>query len=312
MATVPSSHFVTLPDRPVVQPSGDVLQAPLTLHYWQWQGRQPTILLCHAASFHGRCYDRVIDQALRGLHVIAVDLRGHGQSQQHPPPYRFPWFGGDVLALIEQLDLRMNELIGIGHSLGGYALTWAAAKASTQLFQSLLLLDPVIFPAFFYRNLGDEAFNTDYVLRRRSQWGSIDEMVSKMEKREPFSRWPKDVLRSYCTYALDSEGKLRCSPESEASIYRDGVDSESNIYPMIETSEFIKTTPIHVVRSSKSVLEGKLDASPTEPELVKWFKRGRDTQLKQSEHLFPMEQPDLVVDLVQKFIRENKHVHSHL
>ena len=304
MVTIPSSHFVTLPNRPVVQPSGDVQQAPLTLHYWQWQGHQPTILLCHAASFHGRCYDRVIDQALHGFHVIAVDLRGHGQSQQHPPPYRFSWFGGDILALVEQLDLPTNDLIGIGHSLGGYALTWAAAKASSSLFRSLILFDPGVVPRPLY-GIGDRRVAAfDYILRRKSQWASVDEMVSKMEKREPFSRWPKDVLRSYCTYALDNAGNLRCSPEGEHSMYQSSLQSDSNVYPMIEQSKSIDEIPIHIVRSSLPLIIGRFETSPTEPELVKWFKRGHDTLLKDTDHLFPMERPQLMIDSLKGLIPE--------
>src|SRR5579871_4845339 len=144
MSSNPTSHFIALPDRTIVQENGEIGRGPLKLHYWEWKGHEPTILLCHGVSFHGRCYDHIINEALRNFHVIALDFRGHGRSQQHPPPYRFQWIGEDVLQFIETLNLPKDNLIGIGHSIGGYALTWAAAKASRRLFQSLLLLDPVI------------------------------------------------------------------------------------------------------------------------------------------------------------------------
>jgi alpha-beta hydrolase superfamily lysophospholipase len=87
MSSNPTSHFVILPSRPIVQENGEISYGPLKFHYWEWKGRQPTILFSHACSFHGRCYDRVINEALHGYHVIAIDLRGHGRSQKHPPPY---------------------------------------------------------------------------------------------------------------------------------------------------------------------------------------------------------------------------------
>ncbi|CAF1504826.1 unnamed protein product, partial [Adineta steineri] len=105
MSSDPTSHFITLPNRPIVQANGQTTQGPLNLHYWEWKGHQPTILFCHAASFHGRCYDRIINEALHGYHVISLDFRGHGQSQKHPPPYRFRWLGEDILHLIETLNL---------------------------------------------------------------------------------------------------------------------------------------------------------------------------------------------------------------
>ena len=309
MSTGPISNFITLPNRTIVQPNGDVAQGPLKLHYWEWKGHQPTILFCHAASFHGRCYDRIINEALNGYHVIALDFRGHGRSQQHPPPYRFRWLAEDTLEFIERLNLPTDNLLGIGHSVGGYSLTWAAAKASRRLFKSLLLLDPVIGPPSHYGNPIQGDF--DYVLRRKNQWPSVDDMISRFEKREPFSQWPKDTLRNYCTYAVDENCKLACSPEGEASIYQFSVASDSNIYPLIEQSKFIQSIPVRIFRASVTQFN-QLTGSPTEPTLVKWFKKGRDTQLTNSKHLFPMDQPELTIDLVKEFIHESKQLQSHL
>jgi pimeloyl-ACP methyl ester carboxylesterase len=310
MSTGPISNFITLPNRTIVQPNGDVAQGPLKLHYWEWKGHQPTILFCHAASFHGRCYDRIINEALHGYHVIALDFRGHGRSQQHPPPYHFRWFAEDTLEFIERLNLPTDNLLGIGHSVGGYSLTWAAAKASRRLFQSLLLLDPVIGPPSLYGN-SSISHSVDYIARRKSQWPSVEDMISRFEKREPFSQWPKDTLRNYCTYAVDENCKLVCSPEGEASIYAFSTESDGNVYPLIEQSKFIQSIPIHIVRASITDFS-QLGTSPTEPTLFKWFKKGRDTRLTNSKHLFPMDQPELTIDLVKEFIRESKKLQSHL
>jgi pimeloyl-ACP methyl ester carboxylesterase len=305
MSSNPTSHFVILPNRPIVQENGEIIYGPFKFHYWEWKGRQPTILFSHACSFHGRCYDRVINEALHGYHVIAVDLRGHGRSQKHPPPYHVRWLGEDILKLIEILDLSTDNLIGIAHSIGGYALTYAAAIASKRLFRSLLLIDPGIVPRS-YSGVGDqkvEAF--EYILRRKEQWSSIEEMISRFETREPFSRWPKDTLRNYCTYALDENYRLACSSATEHSIYISGVQTESNIFPVIEQSKFIHDIPIHVVRSSLPFILGQFEVSPTEPDLAKWFKKGRDTHLKNVKHFFPIEQPQVMIDFIQEMMKEN-------
>ncbi|CAF2624175.1 unnamed protein product [Rotaria sp. Silwood2] len=312
ISTNPTSNFVTLSNRPIVQTNGETVQGSLKLHYWEWQGRQPSILFCHAASFHGRCYDRIINEALHGFHVIALDFRGHGRSQTHPPPYHFRWHGEDVLQFIETLHLNKDNLIGIGHSLGGYALICAAAIAPRRLFQSLLLLDPVILPSSMYEDYDRYSSSVDFIRRRKNQWSSIEDMILNLEKREPFSQWPQDTLRNYCTYALDENNKLVCSPDGEISIYKTSALPESNLYPSIEKSKFIKHIPIHVVRSSLPCGKGQFETSPTEPDLVKWFQKGRDTQLENSKHFFPMEQPQIVIDLVKEFMEENKKLFSHL
>jgi pimeloyl-ACP methyl ester carboxylesterase len=306
LSTGPTSNFITVPNRPIVQNNGEIAQGPLKLHYWEWKGHQPTILFCHATSFHGRCYDRIINEGLNGFHVIALDFRGHGRSEQHPPPYRWRWFGEDLVHFIETLNLSKDNLIGIGHSMGGYALIYAAAIAPKRLFQSLLLLDPGIFSRSKYENpTAHDLRGVDYTLRRKNQWSSIEEMISRLVKRELFSEWPKDTLRNYCTYALDENCRLTCTPEAEHSMYQSSFGTESNIYPLIEQSKFIQDIPIHIVRSPLPFKVDEFGTSPTEPTLVKWFKKGRDTKLENVKHFFPIEQPQLVIDLIKEHFKED-------
>ena len=312
MSNNPTSHFITLPNRPIVQENGEIAQGSLKLHYWEWKGHQPTILICHGASFHGRCYDRIINEALSGFHVISLDLRGHGRSQKHPPPCKPRWFGEDIFQFISILDLPKNNLIGIGHSLGGHSLILAASLAPRQLFQSLLLIDPAIYSPWMYE-IGDQILNNnEIILPRKHQWLSIEDMVSTIGKLELYSRWPKDVLHDYCTHALDENFKLACTSEYESAIYRTVIKSESNIYEIIQNSKFINSIPIHIVRTSLDLAADKFEAPPTAPDLVKWFKKGRDTQLIDVKHLFPMEQPHIAIDLVKDFIQKYKTVRSHL
>jgi pimeloyl-ACP methyl ester carboxylesterase len=305
MSSIPTSHFVVLPNRPIVQENGEIKQGPLKLHYWEWKGHQPTILFSHACSFHGRCYDPIINEALQGYHVIAIDLRGHGRSQQHPPPYRVRWFGEDILVFIETLNLPRDNLIGIGHSMGGHTLIYAAAIATKRVFRSLLLFDPGVHPRSFY-GAGDKRLDSlEYILRRKNQWSSIEEMISRLEKRGPFARWPKDILRYYCTYALDDNYRLTCTSEAEHSMYQSSLKADSNIYPVIERSTFIQDTPIHVVRTALPFNVGLFNTSPTAPDLVKWFKKGKDTYLENVTHFFPMEEPQVMIDLIKEMIKEN-------
>ena len=49
--------------------------------YAEWGGRgDPVVFLVHATGFHGRCWDEVVRALPAGLNVIAVDLRGVGDS----------------------------------------------------------------------------------------------------------------------------------------------------------------------------------------------------------------------------------------
>jgi pimeloyl-ACP methyl ester carboxylesterase len=308
----PTSHFITLNNRPIVQKNGEIIHGSLRLHYWQWKGHSPTVLICHGGAFHGRCYDRIINEALAGYHVIALDFRGHGRSQKHPPPYPFPWFGEDLLQFIELLNLSKTNLLGIGHSLGGHALIFASTIASRPLFQSLLLLDPAIYAPHFYTIVDRNMQIDSIVLRRKCQWSSIEDMISYMETRQALSKWPKDIIRDYCTYALDENFQLACTPEQELSLYIASIESNANIYQLIKESKYINNISITIVRASTGLVPDKYGIPPTAIDLVTYFKKSRDTQLENAGHLFPMEQPEITIGFVKEFIEDYKNFHSHL
>src|SRR5512132_4143717 len=142
----------------------------LELALWEWPGAGAPILFVHATGFHGRCWDEVI-RRLPGRRAIAVELRGHGRSAKPDPPYAWRDCGDDLAEIVRVLDLR--DAIGVGHSMGGHSIVVAAAQRPGA-FASLLLVDPVIFPAEVYgRPQRDDSL---YIRKRRNDWSSPDEM----------------------------------------------------------------------------------------------------------------------------------------
>src|SRR5438552_6879796 len=116
------------------------------LALFELPGEDPPIFFCHATGFHARCWDQVIAR-LPGRHCFALDSRGHGRSSKPAPPYSWRNVGEDVAHVAGNLGL--SGAIGVGHSMGGHAVTLAAALAPSA-FSELLLLDPVIRPEAEY------------------------------------------------------------------------------------------------------------------------------------------------------------------
>ncbi|MEC3954904.1 alpha/beta hydrolase [Nocardia sp. CDC153] len=84
------------------------------------------VILVHGMGGDGHTWDRFATQLVRrGRRVIIPDLRGHGRSA-HTDSYLFAEFGGDILRLCERLELETVDLVG--HSLGGYAISWVAMR----------------------------------------------------------------------------------------------------------------------------------------------------------------------------------------
>ena len=59
--------------------------------------------------------------------VVCWDIRGHGRSAVRPGPYTIAELGGDLLALLDRLDIARASLCGL--SIGAMLSLWAAAHA---------------------------------------------------------------------------------------------------------------------------------------------------------------------------------------
>jgi len=99
----------------------------LRLSFLEWgvAGR-PVLCFLHGGSAHAHWFDRVTPAFADRFHVIALDQRGHGESQwAQPPAYATENFAADLLGVIDALGWRRVALIG--HSMGGHnAMSFSA------------------------------------------------------------------------------------------------------------------------------------------------------------------------------------------
>ena len=260
---------------------------------FEWAGDGPPLLFAHATGFHARVWDEVI-RSLPGRRAIALDLRGHGRSDQPSiedggSAYTWANFGRDVAAVTRTLALE--SVVAVGHSMGGHSVTMAAILEPAR-FAALTLIDPVI--ARVIRAPDAERGAPSFVARRRDRWSSVEEMVERFSGREPHSRWHPQVLRDYCRYGLlpHPEGgfRLACPPRTEATIYAMG---SHDLHDEIAGLEI----PARVLRARErdtSNPAAAFDGSPTDPAVASWFRNGEDVSLPEYSHFIPMEAPGLV------------------
>lgn len=91
----------------------------LRLHYVDWGNpTAPPLLLVHGGRDHCRNWDWVARRLRKDWHVIAPDLRGHGDSEwSKSANYSMAGYIYDLAQLVHQLKLAPVTIIG--HSLGG-------------------------------------------------------------------------------------------------------------------------------------------------------------------------------------------------
>lgn len=73
-----------------------------------------------------------------GRRVIALDNRGHGESAKlyDPAQYSIPIMAGDVVALMDHLEIPRADIMG--YSLGGRMTAWLARNAPERLRSAIL------------------------------------------------------------------------------------------------------------------------------------------------------------------------------
>jgi pimeloyl-ACP methyl ester carboxylesterase len=76
-----------------------------------------------------------------GYRVVAMDVRGHGQSSTGWSDYSASAIGSDVVALLRQLDAGPALLVGT--SMGAGVVAWAAAEAP-DLVRGTVLVGPFV------------------------------------------------------------------------------------------------------------------------------------------------------------------------
>jgi len=99
----------------------------LRLNFLDWgRAGRPGLCFLHGGSAHAHWFDLVTPAFADRFHVIALDQRGHGESQwAKPAAYATEDFAADLLGVIDALGWHRVALVG--HSMGGHnAMSFSA------------------------------------------------------------------------------------------------------------------------------------------------------------------------------------------
>jgi pimeloyl-ACP methyl ester carboxylesterase len=99
----------------------------VALHALEWgpAGRSGVLLL-HGGAAHAHWFDAVAATLAECRHVVALDQRGHGESEwARPPAYATQDFARDLVEVLDGLGWATAVLVG--HSMGGHNAIGCAA-----------------------------------------------------------------------------------------------------------------------------------------------------------------------------------------
>ena len=91
----------------------------LKIHYLDWGSRdKPAFIMLHGIGRVAHSFDHIAPRFKNNYHVIAMDMRGHGDSDWSPEgAYLVEDYVKDLEGLVNQLNLR--GLVLLGNSTGG-------------------------------------------------------------------------------------------------------------------------------------------------------------------------------------------------
>ena len=276
---------------------------------WDWacrdgDGDPPIALLSHANGFCGAMWGLVAESLRVDYRVIAIDARGHGDSQAPAVSDGYDWnyFVADLAGVAAQLlqeTGRTSIDYGIGNSFGGI-VTAAAESRHPGLFRRIAMLDPPIHPGpELLEQLGiavsPRAPNTiaEQARKRSAVFPSRDFVRTAWKDKTLFAGWDPRAFELYVREGLrdreDGQVELKCNPMVEATIF----DTTGSL----DTFEFASrvAAPVLLVRAAGGFIDEVVF------EHLAGLLRNCHLQTANAGHLLPMEAPDLTVELLRSY-----------
>ncbi len=215
--------------------------------------------------------------------VLRYDLRGHGGSPVPPGPYSIADLGGDLIALLDKLEVERATLCGI--SIGAMTSIWAAAHRAERVDGLILCCTSARFADEARRAYVDRA-----AAARADGLEPIADAVISRWLTHRFARANPAVvarLRS-ALVSIPPEGYAGCCEALAALDLRPELEAVHVPTLVIAGEEDPATPPAH----------GRLIADRIP---------GARLEVVATAHLAIVEQPTLVSDLILNFLLEQRN-----
>jgi len=254
------------------------------------------IHFAHANSFPASVYAKLLDALATDYQLGWQDTIGH--DPRYPVSDGWPHLVDEIIHYIEQH--YATPIIGVGHSLGGFLLFYAAIRRP-ELFKALVILDsPLMGPRrswsiWLAKKLGfiDRITPGGNTLRRRDNWASVAMMQDYFARKPAFARFDPDVLADYALHGSEDNGsggrRLKFRPQVEHQIYC-GLPHDVPRY-----RGRLQVPTAFVAASQSDVLH---------PADIRFMQRhfGMQIHQQQGSHLFPLEQPLATAATIRRVI----------
>jgi pimeloyl-ACP methyl ester carboxylesterase len=280
------------------------LSQGLRLHYADWGNADaPPLLLVHGGRDHCRSWDAIARALQPHFHVLAPDLRGHGDSGwTRGGSYALTEYVYDLSRLVRHIAARQVTIVG--HSMGGmvglvYAGTFPADVSALVVLDGVTVLpNTTSAPAHeriaLYVNQLDKLED-----REPRRYHSLEEAAAQMRAHN--KRLPPELALHLATFGVrrnaDDTYSWKFDPYQRARApHRLSPDDHVSLWGRI-------TCPVLLLHAAESFLQGSEAA-----DLAQYFQKARSETISGAGHWLHHDKPDEVVRSISTFLgMKNEH-----
>jgi pimeloyl-ACP methyl ester carboxylesterase len=260
----------------------------LRIHYLDWgtSGKQPLVLL-HGIARVAHNFDHLAPHFADRYHVIAVDMRGHGDSAWHPEgAYTVEDYTSDIAKLVERMNLR--DIVFWGNSTGGRVAQMTAG------------LHPDRVAAVIVEDVGPERPESisnqraNRMAQEAAGWGEAGELLARTKKMYPLTS--DALLANFIEHGAKRRDDGRLVWKRDPAIQKGFVPTE-----LWDSVRRIKAPIIYILGGASTIVPSR-----TQDELRKTLPQVEIASMPGLNHYPSDEKPDEFVAIVDEFLRRAK------
>jgi pimeloyl-ACP methyl ester carboxylesterase len=277
----------------------------LRLHYVDWGNPdKPPMLLVHGGRDHCRNWDWTAEALREDWHVIAPDLRGHGDSQWSTDGnYNLAGYIYDLAQLIHQQ--RLAPVTIVSHSLGGViSLRYAGLYPDT--VKKIVAIEgigpsPARLAEYRARTIVDRM--DDWIKEQRMlsarlprRYASIEDAFKRMQEENP--HLTAERARHLTEHGVN---------QNEDGTYSWKFDNYVRAFPPYDMPARDIVTLWERITAPTLLLwgkESKWASDPTEDGRAAYFKKARVVGVERAGHWLHHDRLDEFLRLLREFLAE--------
>jgi pimeloyl-ACP methyl ester carboxylesterase len=255
----------------------------LRIHYVDWGGNEKPFVMVHGLDRVARTFDHLARRLSPAYRVIAIDMRGHGDSGWDPQGrYLVEDHVGDLEGVVQQLELR--DLTLWGNSTGGRVVQVFAGK------------HPDLVSHVISEDVGPERprqIADNYAKRVQQEqagWVSEEELLAQLRKANP--RMSLTVLEPYVRYGTKTRADGRIEWKRDPQLVKGFVATE--LWRFVRD---IKSPILYIIGGRSNIVPPE-----TQEELKRTLPNAQLITVPDTGHYPSDEKPDEVMRIVSQFL----------